>query len=1597
MSFTSRISSGTIRPTSKVRSSKSPLRRFRPFVEEIEDRCVPALAAPIILGTIGNTYDPTPDFRWQAVSGANHYDVWVNDATTGQTQIIRDVNVLSTTYTSPLTLQVEHTYTWWVQALSANDSSGWSQAQFKVVNAFTGNYTGSYTGNTTDGPVSGPVTWTVASNGAVTVVDPPGSGTVTPGGDGQFGGTGGFGGFADVNYQFQGTFVVAGASANASGNWNATYTGGSGTGTWTGTRTSVTALETPVPIGPIGTVAMPTPTFTWNAVAGAAYYDLWVDNTSAGYTAVNATNIVGTSYTPAGSLATGSSYAYYIRAHTASGVVSAWTNAVAFNIPTPTPLSAPIVLGTVGNTYDPTPDLMWQPVAGADFYDVWVSDATSGQSQVIRDTHFVGTTYTPTTSLTVNHTYIWYVRALSNAGGLSGWGQGQFSVVNAFTGIYGGTYTGNTTDGPVSGDVAWSVAANGAVTVTMPGSGSGTVTPTGEGQFAATGGGGAVQGAHYVFNGNFTLAGINANANGTWNVVYDGGSGNGTWTGTRNAANVLSTPLPDGPFGTTTNPKPTFGWTTVPGANYYELWVSDAYGSTVIWNPHVVGNSFTPTTALAVGANYQYWLRARTDAGAASAWSNAYSFTIAQLGAPTLTSPVGTITTNTPTFAWTAVAGANAYDVWISDNTTGAQVLRDQHYVGTTLNLAQPLTMGRSYTWWVRALSDAGNVGAWSSGATFSPGIGVPTPTAPTGSGTNAMPNFVWTASPNATTYDLWVSNNSTGQTYRNVSVAATSYTFAQSLSVGSYTFWVRAIAAGGASSAWSTGLSFSITALGTPVLTSPLTNTTNASPTFTWNAVSGATYYDLWVSDTTTGQSEAIRNGHVVGASYVPTTPLAVGHSYQWWVRAFNDSGNAGGWSSGGYFSVTVETPTLLSPSGTITWPRPEFSWNAAANASYYQLEVDDITSGYVAVWNNHVTGVSNIPTTALTANHSYRWWVRAVNDNGAVSAWSSGMTFFIAPQAPLAAPTLTSPTGTISTTLPTFSWNAVTGADYYELWVDNYTTGASKVVYNAAVSGTSYTPVTALTAGQSYQWWVKAYSNSGAVSAWSSTGNFSIAAETVFWVTNIATSGSGSLKQAIINANASTSTPTIKFAIGSGQQTIPLTGFAIGQTGDIRLPNLTRTMTIDGTTQSGYSGTPLIVLSATSSPALWGLRVAAPNCVIRGLSIIGCTQNTSGSGILLEGGASNTTIANNFLGTDPSFSGTVGNTYGVQAGSDGNIIINNVISGNGLDGLSLGNNNIIKGNKIGTNLAGNVALGNGMSGIRALDHNTIGGPNAADRNIISDNSHFRVAFNSAPAVSVGSYNSIENNYIGTDVTGMSAIGNKGGGVSVGSNNTILHNLISASTTMYTAGVGVALTGNSNTVQGNGIGVNLAGAALGNASHGILITGSSNTIGGTGVEDGNTIFNNGADGVAITGSGSIGNAVLGNAIFANIGLGIDLGDNGVTPNGSGPTGPNAYQNYPTITTASIGGSGLHLAGTLNSTANRQFRIEFFSNTAGDSSGYGEGGHYLGYITVTTDAGGAAAFDFVLNVTVPGGTFVTATATDLTSTNTSEFSAGATT
>ncbi|HWX21912.1 MAG TPA: HYR domain-containing protein [Candidatus Binatia bacterium] len=260
--------------------------------------------------------------------------------------------------------------------------------------------------------------------------------------------------------------------------------------------------------------------------------------------------------------------------------------------------------------------------------------------------------------------------------------------------------------------------------------------------------------------------------------------------------------------------------------------------------------------------------------------------------------------------------------------------------------------------------------------------------------------------------------------------------------------------------------------------------------------------------------------------------------------------------------------------------------------------------------------------------------------------------------------------------------------------------------------------------------------------------------------------------------------------------------------------------------------------------------------------------------------------------------------------------------------------------------------------------------------------------------------YNIIQGNFIGVDFTGTNQAANTGDGLYVSSPGNFIGGTTPGVANVLggNAGNGIQIATSaaiSNSVQGNFIGIAADGLTpVGNGLSGVLFSdqASRNSIGGTAVGEGNFIAFNGHNGITLSATAGQRNALLGNRIFSDGALGIDLGDDGVTLNGTGNTnGPNQAQSFPVLTDAQAIAGTTTIYGGATGPPNVPGRIEFFLNDAPNPSGYGEGKLFIGAIFVSFDANGAASFAAPFPLDAAYTQFITATATDSRG-NTSEFS-----
>jgi hypothetical protein len=311
-------------------------------------------------------------------------------------------------------------------------------------------------------------------------------------------------------------------------------------------------------------------------------------------------------------------------------------------------------------------------------------------------------------------------------------------------------------------------------------------------------------------------------------------------------------------------------------------------------------------------------------------------------------------------------------------------------------------------------------------------------------------------------------------------------------------------------------------------------------TPTYTWNSVASAIWYQLAVTDALGVVREFWHTpAQACAGSPCAVTPnvlLPIGPA-QWRVRAWRTSG-AGVWSGFVSFDAADSVPgaaTLMQPNTAVSTQTPSFTWNGVIGTSYYLLRItdrDNVTFDrwYVpsAIGCPLGAGVcSAAPGIALKAGAA-SWKVLTWNGSG-YGPWSSTRSFLIeVPDAAAPAPSAVSPLASIVTTPIQFRWSATSGALSYRLSIRNNGGAASDTWYSAAAAGceasSECAAVTTISlANGTAEWRVQAWTSNG-YSPWTPWVNVSVSIPAPPAPALVSPSGSGGGAAPTFRWNAST-----------------------------------------------------------------------------------------------------------------------------------------------------------------------------------------------------------------------------------------------------------------------------------------------------------------------------------------------------------------------------------------------------------------------------------------------------------------------------------------
>jgi len=980
--------------------------------------------------------------------------------------------------------------------------------------------------------------------------------------------------------------------------WTSIQIAGEGNSALYNADVHCTGLPAPTVTG--GNDAQGRPTLKWNAVTGAAKYEVYRARSKDG-DYIKYSTVTGTSYTNTSYIENGNTYYYKVRALKSDGTAGAWSSivSVTYRAASTGTLSAPAVTG--GNDAQGRPTLKWNAVTGAAKYEVYRARSLNGD--YIKYSTVTGTSYTNISYIENGNTYYYKVRAL-DANGTAGAWSSVVSVTYKQTLPAPAVTGGNDAQGRPT--LKWNAVTGAAkYEVYRARSRSGeyikysTVTGT------------SYTNISYIENGNTYYYKVRAlDANGTA----------GAWSSVVSVTYKQTLPAPTVTGGNDSQGRPTLTWKAVTGAAKYEVYRARSRSGEYIKYSTVTGTSYTNTSYIENGNTYYYKVRALKSDGTAGAWSSIVSVTYKQtLPAPAVTG--GNDSQGRPTLKWNAVTGAAKYEVYRARSKDG-DYIKYSSVTGTSYTNISYIENGNTYYYKVRALKSDGTAGAWSSivSVTYraaSTGT-LSAPTVTGGNDSQGRPTLKWKAVTGAAKYEVYRARSKDGDYIKYSTVTGTSYTNISYIENGNtYYYKVRALKSDGTAGAWSSIVSVTYRKPAAATVASGKCGDSaawklDAEGTLTISGT-GATYdffndynctapwYDaelrLQIKKAVVNKgityvgtyafrdcaeltsvslpagleemgSSVFRYCESLTSITIPAGVTSIGGDFfygcaslksvtlpdslwdaggctfmdctsltsvrlpanlrdiAWWMfkdctsltsvtiprgtvevkkEAFDGctslknvtfTGSAADWKGvtirPGNTALTsaaikcTGSTVLTAPTLTLSVSKkgqPTLKWSAVSGAAGYQLWCsydggDDCDPCYRWYANNDKTATSyTVPTDYLEKGRTYTYKVRAVTSSGAVGSFSKEVTFTYNPAASLAAPTVTA--GLDDQGYPALTWPAVPDAARYEIYRAASEDG--NFAQLAAVTSNSYTNSAVLTDGAAYYYKVRALDSDG------------------------------------------------------------------------------------------------------------------------------------------------------------------------------------------------------------------------------------------------------------------------------------------------------------------------------------------------------------------------------------------------------------------------------------------------------------------------------------------------------------------------------------
>ena len=881
--------------------------------------------------------------------------------------------------------------------------------------------------------------------------------------------------------------------------WTSIQIAGEGNSALYNADVHCTGLPAPTVTG--GNDAQGRPTLKWNAVTGAAKYEVYRARSKDGdYTKYSTTT--GTSYTNTSYIENGNTYYYKVRALDASGTAGAWSSIV--SVTYKQTLSAPSVTG--GNDSQGRPTLKWNAVTGAAKYEVYRARSRSGE--YIKYSTVTGTSYTNTSYIENGNTYYYKVRALKSDGTAGAWSS-IVSVTYKQT-LPAPTVTGGN-DSQGRPTLKWNAVTGAAkYEVYRARSKDGTYT-----KYSTTTGT-AYTNSSYLTSGAtyyYKVRALDANGNA------------GPYSAVVSVTCRLKLTAPTVTGGTDAQGRPTLKWNAVSGAAKYEVYRARSKDGDYIKYSTVTGTSYTNTSYIENGNTYYYKVRALDANGTAGAWSSVVSVTYKQtLSAPTVTG--GNDAQGRPTLKWNAVSGAAKYEVYRARSKDG-DYIKYSTVTGTSYTNTSYIEDGNTYYYKVRALGSDGTAGAWSSivSVTYRKPAAATVASGKCGdsakwtldaagtltiSGSGKTWDFIdedWNA--NAPWYDAslrlrikkvvvekgitYVGTRAFYDCSEMTSVSLPTTLETMGADVFMYCTGLTSVTIPDGVTFISGDFFLGCTSLKSVTLPDSLrdiggctfmycTSLTSVRLPATLLSISWQMFKDCKSLTSLTIPRSVV---NVMQDAFSGCTALKnvtyTGTAADWkalTIYSGNEALTRANVRCTGSTVLTAPTLTLsVSKKG-----QPTLKWNAVSGAAGYQIWCSYDSGDGTGPWYHWLTNLdkgtaSFTDDRELEKGRTYTYKVRAVTSSGAVGSFSKEVTFTYNPAASLAAPTVTA--GLDDQGYPALTWPAVPDAARYEVYRAASEDG--NFAQLAAVTSNSYTNSAVLTDGAAYYYKVRALDSDG------------------------------------------------------------------------------------------------------------------------------------------------------------------------------------------------------------------------------------------------------------------------------------------------------------------------------------------------------------------------------------------------------------------------------------------------------------------------------------------------------------------------------------